>query len=151
MVDPPSPPGSTQTHPRPVAQHISPAILADPSTRIIDESLFAHSAIFANRVQVNLTNPPQKPERKCIYAASSFIVSVATNGQYSSPVYHVLSHRPAPGKEDENVDELLARQFYRLCCLGRMKLGFEGALPVHLEGVRVALECLEGFVTDGVA
>lgn len=76
------------------------------------------------------------------------MVSVATNGGHASPVSHVLSHRPAPGKEDEDVNELLGREWYRLCCLGRMRFGFEGALPAHSEAVRVILNGFEGFITE---
>ena len=62
-----------------------------------------------------------------------------------------MSHRPAPNIEDEDVIEMLGREWHRLCCLGRMKFGFEGALPAHLEGVRVVLKCFGGFVRDGAA
>ena len=146
-VDPPLPLGLSHTHTRPTGPHITPAILADPSMRIVDESLLAHIAIFPYRNSVNLATSALEPTGPTtIYAMTSFLFSIATNGGYSSYVNHVLTHRSAPGKEDENVEQLLGREWYRLSCLGRMRFGFDGALPVHLEGVRIALECFDGIV-----
>ncbi len=149
MIDAPRATALAHTHPRPIIPHITPAILADPATRIIDESLLGHTVSFPHRVSIELPNFEKPSTSSSIYAASSFLASIATNGEYATTVSHILSHHPAPGREDEDVDELLGKEWYRLCCLGRMKFGFEGCLlPVHLEGVRVALEGFEGFVTE---
>jgi hypothetical protein len=65
--------------------------------------------------------------------------------EYGTVKYHVLHHRPAMGREDENVESMLAREFHKLVCLGRRRFGFEGFLPAQLESVRVILRGLEGF------
>lgn len=57
----------------------------------------------------------------------------------------MLKHRSAAGREGEEVEKVLGREFHKLICLGRGRFGFEGGLPVHLEGVGVALRGLKGF------
>ena len=130
---------------------ITPALYADPNTRIIDESLIAHAGTPSQRkaIAVPSLSHPEAP-RKTILPASSFVLSVAVRGGNDSAVYHILSHRAAPGKGDEDMADVLVEEWYRLCCLGRMRFGFEGVLPGHLEAVRVVLEGFEGWAEGGM-
>ena len=138
VIDHPPVPTTTFTQPRSTIPTVSNALLTDPSTRIIDESLSGHLAVLTHQIPIALSF-------SIIYPYSSFVFSIATIPDHTSIISHVLSHRPAPGKDDEDVGEVLGREWYRLACLGRAKFGFTAALPVHLESVRVVLECFDSL------
>jgi hypothetical protein len=144
--------------PKPAVANISMAVLTDPSTRLVDESLRAHLVASRQRLPFALSPSTEFSKGKeldidGIYPKKIFVLSVTTRGaargDYATAAYHVLSHRAAPGTEEEKIEQVLGREYYRLTCLGRTRFGYEdGTMPVHLEGVRTVLE---GFnrVMDG--
>ena len=150
MVDPTRPPLGAIPPSRSTGPIITPALFADPNTRIIDESLIAHAGTPSRRKAIEVPNL-SRPEasRKTILPVCSFVLSVAVRGGHDIAAYHILSHRAASGKEDEDMADLLVEEWYRLCCLGRMRFGLEGVLPGHLEAVRVVLEGFEGWAEGG--
>jgi len=156
MCDAPPTPGEPIPRPRPQVVNMSPAVLNDPSTRIIDESLASHYFPLPIRKAVDL--PPASSSsssirftthRETVYPVSSFITSLSTPtilGGHSAMTYYVVSHSPAPGKREEDVDALLARDFYRLAALGRKRFRFNSAGPLHLEAVRAVLNGVARWV-----
>ena len=144
VVDPPPIIKSDHLAPRPHVSHVTPAILNDPVTRIVDESLQAYFTILPNRTAIDLFDA-ETTQGSTIYTSSSFLINIACNGDYMTALFHVLLHHSHPAKEDEDINTLLGRAFYRLCCLGRIKFGFDGPLPAHIEAVRIVTECLKGF------
>ncbi|KAK4686309.1 hypothetical protein P7C73_g3822, partial [Tremellales sp. Uapishka_1] len=140
-------------HPCPITRPISrarqptaivPSILNDPMTIILDESLLARAATFAHRLPVFL------PSKETYFPQSSFVLNVSTPSlsEHRSAVYHLTSHKPVPGNENEDVVELLKKEFYKLVCLGRMRFGYESCLPAHLESVRSVMLAIGSWETE---
>lgn len=145
--------------PRPAIAALSPAVLFDPQTRLIDETLLGRACSFAYRFRVDVApfvSPPDDKQETELIPRASFLLNVATPGQssgdFSSSIYHVMASQAAPGKEDEDLLQLLEKQYYRLLCLGRLRFGFDaGDLPVHLEAVRAVLAGVAEICPDGNA
>lgn len=139
---------SNTISPRSTTSTIPPAIFADPTTRIIDESLQGHMASLPRLpLDIPLTSGHAHDVEATVYPQSSFMLSLATSrGDWTSSTYHVIYHNSPPMKDDEDIQDKLAVEFHRLSCLGRMKFGLEGG-PVHLDGVRVGLDAIERCAT----
>ncbi|ORY31634.1 hypothetical protein BCR39DRAFT_526047 [Naematelia encephala] len=126
---------------RVLATNVPVALLADPSSTLIDETLIGHALPCHHRIPLGSSST---------YPRTTFILSLATpRGANNTALYHVLHHRPAPGKEDEEVDKLFAREFYRLACLARVRFRMnDGCLPVHLESIRLISAALDIVTTS---
>jgi hypothetical protein len=136
MCDPSPTTGNDHIHrPRPGPANVPQGILTDPSTTIIDESQTGTYIPLSQR-------QPIPSGESSIYSASSFLLSLASSTmEYSTSTYHVMFHRPSPGKEDVNVDQELAGEMYRLSCWGGMRFGLEG-LPAPLAAVDAVRDAL---------
>ncbi|WVQ83661.1 hypothetical protein IAT38_005804 [Cryptococcus sp. DSM 104549] len=141
MVDSTPPPasGPAPPRPRPVA-NITPALLTDPTTRLIDNSLSAHLTTFPIRLPVLL--PPS--ETLAIYPQNSFMLTVAaTDGEaHASEMYHVVHHKTPHGRKDreDGICGELGEEYYRLGCVMRGRWGGSG----WLDGVRWGMKVIEG-------
>ena len=71
-------------------------------------------------------------------------------GSWQTSAWHVLIHRPVPGKEDEDLDALFAEEYYRLAVLGRRRFGFvQGStLPAHQEGVGIVVDSIRALANS---
>jgi hypothetical protein len=121
-----------------------PAIYADATTKIKDATLSAHTFAYCCRTPISLLTS-QGTEDKLIIPKTRFLVSMASvngGGDFGSTEYHVISHRPTPGREYESIEAVVAREYQKLTCLGRQRFGFGGYLPCHLEAVRVIINGL---------
>lgn len=124
------------SRPRPIPPNVPPGIINDLSASIIDESLSATYCTMSTRQPVPCGN-------EIIYSDTSFLLSLASSAtEYYTSTYHVLAHRPAPGKEEEETEKELATEMYRSACWARMKFGMEG-LPAALAAVKAVGEVLE--------
>jgi hypothetical protein len=128
--------------------------MMDPSSRIIDESLIGHSTTMGKRFPIRLPNTNNAADKagecRVIFPQSSFLLNMASAAttDYSTSMYQVLSHRKPPNRDEEDPDRLFAEEYYRLTCLARMRFGMEDAdLPVHLQGVQVALRGINVLAT----
>lgn len=154
--DPPEPPRPKLGPPNAPAP-----LFNDPSSRIIDESLSGHCLELADRHPVTFAaNPDSAPlETKqesriqagpevtaTIYTEASFLLSLATDSgnvhPATSALYHIIHHRPAPGMEDEVIGQVLGREFYRIGCLVRLRMGrLAGDGIGHVGAVEEVLRC----------
>jgi hypothetical protein len=77
-----------------------------------------------------------------IYSDTSFFLSLSSPSlEYDTSTYHILCHRPPPGKEEEETEKELANEMYRSACWARMKFGME-ELPAALAAVRAVCDGL---------
>jgi len=130
---------------------IPPSIFADPSTRLIDESLSGHSyelprvpfALASGShtiplVSFGISHSPPTP-------SSSASSALGSPGGDNGAIYHILIHRCPPDREDKPL-ELIRGEYHKLACLGTMRYGLNAAAgPLHLEFVRMGLQCIEVF------
>lgn len=158
MIDPPDSRHHHVPRPRPPIAAFLPAALFDPQTRLIDETLLGRACFFAYRFPVDISPSgiAADTQQTEVIPLASFLLNVATPGQstgdFSSSVYHVMTTYAASGKEDEDLLQLLAKQYYRLLCLGRLRFGFDTAdLPVHLEAVRAVMAGIHEICPVGKA
>ncbi|ORX40443.1 hypothetical protein BD324DRAFT_610744 [Kockovaella imperatae] len=130
-----------QTSLKPIGA-IPPALFADASTRLIDESLTAYYASHYTRAPVHLPARPDSSSHHLLFPHSVFLLSIAMpNLSYESTTLSVLYHESPPGKSDEDISLLLAGAIYRLIALGRLRFGFDSSRPAHVEGVNKVLSC----------
>lgn len=121
--------------PRNGPPNVQPGIVNDPTTIIADESLAGSHFVLPHR-------QPVVVENSTVYPESSFLVSLATPTlDHDTSCVHLLFHRPAPGKDDEEAETVLARELYRIGCWSRVKFGFDG-LPGHLAAVKAIIDGL---------
>ncbi|TYJ58993.1 hypothetical protein B9479_000432 [Cryptococcus floricola] len=126
--------------PRPRAiANISPAILTDPNTSIIDTSLAGHITHLPFALPAELLSSPSLLPQT-IYPQSTFLVTLPGKDgvEHKTVSYHLLSHKPRrpcqeKDKEAEKEDvkavgKELAEEYYRLSCLARQRWGGEGWL-----------------------
>jgi hypothetical protein len=147
-------PGPTTHLPVP---NISPAVYADPHATLIDETLVGHTYYMPLRVPVVL---PRRTSSYTPYQSITLDDELATTTMYpqttfinsifgESATYHQVAHRGVPGKE-EDTDQVMGREYYRLACLGKERFGFgDGdnvALPVHLAAIAAVERGLQGWM-----
>ena len=135
---------------------ISSQLMSDPSTALVDEAMNTRYGRYTHRLPVALSRSSRVPKLpngangaeasgiEEIYPLSSWTSTVATTGtDHLSSTYHLHSHRPAPGRGDETVQDVLVREYQKLMYLARKRFGFgDAGLPVHLEGVRAVVRGL---------
>jgi hypothetical protein len=111
-------------------------VISDPNTRISDNTLAAHTSTFTHRIPLILAGEGAGGAAT-FYPTLSFTLTIATSpSTTATATYHVISHKPAPGKEEEKLDEVLSREFQRMVYLGRERFGFMGgAMGVHVAAV----------------
>ena len=133
---------------------VPPAMFADPATRLVDETLSAKLAVFSRLLPISLPfgqsaySDLKQKASNLVYPHSTFILNMALPSLiFANHTYHILHHHPVPGQEAEDIASLLGAEYHRLVVVGRMRFGFESALPVHLDGVQTVLQCLEKVVT----
>lgn len=137
----------------PAPSNIPPPVWSSASARITDNTLIVYTAKIPLRIPVS-TDDADKVDR-AIYPTKSFILTMHTGpdtpaappGSSSSPattaVYHVLSHRAAPGREDEMIEEVLSREIQKSAYLARLRFGLPGrAKGVHVEAVEAIYDAL---------
>lgn len=130
MMSEPAVSSSGPSPPRNGPPNVVPGLLNDPSSTITDDSLAGSYYTLPQRQPVILE------DSTCVYPDSSFLLSLATPTlEYNTSTMHVLCHRPVPGKDDEVVDAVLARELYRMSCWSRLKFGLDG-MPGHLAAVQ---------------
>lgn len=124
--------GSTSgeiARPRPIPPNVPPGIIGDISTSIIDDSLSATYCTMATRQSVSCGT-------ETFYSDTSFLLSLMSSSlDYHTSTYHVIGHRPPPGREEEATEKELANELYRSASWARMKFGME-RLPAALAAVR---------------
>lgn len=111
-------------------------VISDPNTRISDNTLAAHTSTFPHRIPLILAGEGAGGTAT-VYPTLIFTLTIATSpSTTATAIYHVISHKPAPGKEEEKLDEVLSREFQRMVYLGRERFGFMGgAMGVHVAAV----------------
>jgi hypothetical protein len=135
MMCDPSPSTGRLQKPKAGPANVPQGMLTDPLTSIFDESQGGTFLPLSQR-------QPIQSGSSVIYSASSFLLSLASSTlEYLTSTYHVIWHRPSPGKEEADVDQELAGEMYRLACWGAMRFGLEG-LPAPLAAVRAVRNAL---------
>lgn len=128
--------------PRNGPPNAQPGLINDPTTVVVDESLAGSHFALPLRQPVVI-------EGTTIYPESSFLLSTATPTlEHDTSTVHLLFHRPAPGKDDEEAEMVLAKELYRIGCWSRVKFGLHG-LPGHLAAVRAVVDSMASLNGDG--
>ncbi|WWD19869.1 hypothetical protein CI109_104337 [Kwoniella shandongensis] len=148
-------------HPRHVA-NITPAIITDPGTRIIDTTLCGQLTTLSNvRLPIDIplssmegNSSSEEKRMTTIYPSSNFFLTLSNSisgsgggGEgYTTTPFHTIYHNPPSGKENLGLEESqseIGEDYYRLSTIFEKRWGIDSGL---VGCVRVGMEGLENFV-----